>query len=70
MAEAQETERGFSWEAWEDEFRSIGNRMTDDEWRRLDDNLRQMEEQEMGIFAEMKKHSEGTMNDNKNEVTR
>ena len=32
--------------------------MTDEEWGILDDNLTRMEEQEEGIFAEIKKHSD------------
>ena len=32
MAEAQENKVSGSGEAWEDEFRGIVNRMTDDEW--------------------------------------
>ena len=58
MAEAQVNDIGFAWDEWEYEFRSIMNRMTDDEWGNLDDNLRRMEEHEEGIFTEIKKHSE------------
>ena len=42
MAEMQETKVGRS---WEDELRNIIDGMTDDDWRRFCDNLRQMEEQ-------------------------
>ena len=37
------------------------DRMTDDGWGNLDDNLRRVEEQEEGIFAEIKRHSEDTI---------
>ena len=40
MAKAQVNEIDFSWEEWEDEFRGIVDRMSDDEWCKLDDNLR------------------------------
>ena len=40
MTEVHVTEIGFSWEEWENEFRGIVNRITDDEWCELDDNLR------------------------------
>ena len=57
----QVNEIDFVWDEWEGEFRGIVDRMTDDEWGNLDDNLRRMEEQEEGIFAEIKKHSEDTI---------
>ena len=61
MAKAQVNEIDFVWDEWEGEFREIVGKMTDDEWCKLDDNLRRMEEQEEGIFAEIKKHSDDTI---------
>ena len=58
MAEVQDNDIGFTWDKWEGEFRGIVDKMTDEEWGNLDDNLRRMEEQEEGIFTEIKKHSE------------
>ena len=58
MAETQVNDIDFAWDEWEGEFRGIVDKMTDEEWGNLDDNLTRMEEQEEGIFAEIKKHSE------------
>ena len=35
--------------------------MMDDEWQKLNDNLRRMKEQEEGMFAEIKKDSDDTI---------
>ena len=58
MAKIQENDIGFEWNEWESEFRGVVNKITDEEWGILDDNLTWMEEQEEGIFAEIKKHSD------------
>ena len=57
MTDVQEN-IGFTWDEWESEFRGVVDKMTDEEWGNLDDNLTRMEEQEEGIFAEIKKHSD------------
>ena len=54
----QVNDKDFAWDEWEGEFRGIVDKMTDEEWGNLDTNLTRMEEQEEGIFAEIKKHSE------------
>ena len=46
------------WDEWENEFREVVGEMTDEEWGNLDDRLTRMEEQEEGIFAEIRKHSD------------
>ena len=43
---AQVNEIDFVWVEWEGELRGIVDRMTDEEWGNLDDNLRRVEEQE------------------------
>ena len=53
MGEVQD--KVFEWDIWEREFRGMVDKMTDEEWGNLDDNLTQMEEQEEGIFVEIKK---------------
>ena len=58
MAKVQENDIGFEWNEWESEFRGVVNKMIDKEWGNLDNNLTRMEEQEEGIFTEIKKHSE------------
>ena len=70
MAEAQETKVGGSGEAWNtteflDGFRRIMERMTDDDRRRFNDELRQMEEQKMGLYAFLKENSDDTINENR-----
>ena len=70
MAEVQEN-IGFAWDEWESEFKGVVDKMTDEEWGNLEDNFRQMEEQEEGIFAEIKKHSDDTgskMTNNKGKI--
>ena len=58
MAKIQENDSGFVWKEWESEFKGVVGEMTDEEWGMLHDSLTQMEEQEEGIFAEIKKHSD------------
>ena len=63
MAEAQENKVSGSGEAWNTtefvhEFMSIWRRMTDDDKRRLNDELRQMEEQKTGLFGPWKERSD------------
>ena len=58
MGEVQGNDIGFAWDEWESEFRGVVGEMTDEEWGNLDNNLTRMEEQEEGIFAEIKKHSD------------
>ena len=65
MGELLENDIGFAWDEWESEFRGVVGEMSDEEWGKLDDNLTRMEEQEEGIFAEIKKHSEMTNNKGK-----
>ena len=65
MGEVRDNDIGFTWDEWESEFRGVVGEMTDEEWGKLDDNLTWMEEQEEGIFAEIKKHSEMTNNKGK-----
>ena len=48
---AQVNEIDFALDEWEGEFRGIVDKMMDEEWGNLDDNLTWMEEQEEGIFA-------------------
>ena len=58
MSKIQSNDIDFAWDEWESEFREVVGEMTDEEWGNLDDRLTRMEEQEEGIFAEIKKHSD------------
>ena len=71
MYEVQDKDIGFKWDIWEREFRGVVDKIRDEEWGNLDDNFRQMEEQEDGIFAEIKKHSDdigSKMTNNKGKI--
>ena len=58
MAKIQGNDIDFAWDEWESEFREVVGEMTDEEWGNLDNNLTRMEEQEEGIFAKIRKHSD------------
>ena len=65
MAEAQENKVSGSGEAWNTtefvhEYMSIWRRMTDDDKRRLNEQLRQMEEQKTGLYAFLNENSDDT----------
>ena len=69
MAEAQETKIGRSWEAWDtaeflQEFKRIMERMTEDDWRKFNNELRQMEEQKTELYTFLKENSDDTIDDN------
>ena len=69
MAEACENNVSGSGEAWNsmefmDELRRNMETMTDDDWRRFNDDIRQMKEQNIE-FAEWKRHSDDTIKDHK-----
>ena len=51
---AQVNEIDFAWDEWEGEFRGIVDKMTDEEWGNLDDNLTRMEEQEEEYLPKLK----------------
>ena len=65
MAEANETKVNFFDRPWEDEFMSIMNRMTEDDWCRFKGELRQMREQKTGLYAFLKERSDDTSNDDR-----
>ena len=70
MAEARENKVSGLGEAWNSkefmqECMSIWRRMTGDDIRRLNDQLRQMEEQKTGLFAPWKERSDNAISDDK-----
>ena len=65
MAEARENKVSGSGEAWNipefmDEFRRCIERMTEDDWHKLNNELRQMEEQKTGLYAFLNENSDNT----------
>ena len=65
MAEARENKVSGSGELWNNtefmhEFERVLKGMTEDDWRRLNNKLRQMEEQKTGLYAFLNKNSDDT----------